>query len=52
MRTMSKQILVRLSQEQNNSIELLLEQFDRKTYPTKSDLIRKLLEVGVTTLQK
>jgi hypothetical protein len=43
----NKQILIRVTEDQNSQIDHLLNTFDRQTYPTKADLIRRLLTLGL-----
>ena len=43
----NKQLLLRITEQQNQAIDNLLNEYDRTTFPSKSELIRHLLNLGL-----
>jgi len=48
----NKLLTVKISESMDASITSLLETLSRKLYPTKSDLVRELLNIGLTKMWK
>ena len=42
-------LAVKITESMDATIDSLLDQFTRTEYPTKSDLVRTLLEIGLST---
>ena len=46
----NKQLLLRITEQQNQAIDTLLNEYDRTTFPSKSELIRHLLNLGLEAM--
>jgi hypothetical protein len=49
---LTKQIVFKIDDSLNNRIDTFLDSKKRSEYPTKTDLIRKAIEIGMAELTK